>query len=1067
MTLRVLTVFIVLLLVQGMLHKVEGHYTLGFQGLNGPETPMGDRINSLPGGHSSGHVAYVQPGSLYMPPALQGNYYSPNGSVIVDTVGDLYFYINVSSTVGPINVTWELNLHFGSWLYIAIPPEFNPPSGWDTFIGGNSTYVWSTITNDRFHIETGKFPARHPLAPEWWYIRISAPNTTYTGSNPAWAGRSSGFLYPAGDDPWLDRQLKTGPFKGCYEVVAYGVKAPSCSGKYFFKIFYTSGYVNGVWENYTSFPPENYPVILVKGEVDPGYISGRVRYGGHSQYYYGYYYGSGVRAPGMVIANGTAIDPLTNKPTGRRVCGVGYFNMTSEGFYEIEGLAPGIYSLTAYAEGFEPKTLARSVTVKRGQSITGVDIYIQPGAKIQLRVFSKCPTGPVDWPSYVTFGYNTTVPLNPVGSLLATYNMSGYKGWPWGLVYLEVRDHSGRTISYDCQYWNITANPRDFTVYLGDPKCYRGVGSRWDGHIPDGPAHFISGLAGGVYYVTVNVFGYVQPKPLRVEIPKHGYTGAVYAELDLMKAGTIEVTVHFHSREMPSKPSPPVLSGDLVIEAYDSAGRLRGWNYTSLTAGSSTNVTLKIIGESILVTRNILNGLPEDTYTIKVWYPGYVQQEYPQVQASLCSSSYLSLHFIKGANITGTLYSRDWQDPSQPIPWQHPGREILIRAVDKLGYAYGANTLPITQVAGSSNVSFNVWGWDSIIANYLRFNWISRGLPSGFYCIEAYTVGYVQKNFNYVWVQKGVDATDVPVYIHVGATILVTVDFKTENIPAPLPSDHWSYYFRIEAYDVAGRLVAANITAVNQSTTVGDQLNPAQPSGVRSWTFMLQGFNGFTTPTNHVPALRKGYHSARYAKPDIVQGDYLDYGIPPGTYTIAVREETEGLISRYIQMVRLSVRVEGMVKVQVILQMDEQALIDGYVWVRNWIGDYRVASWLQIRTLEPAGTIYTSKSIDGYYGIRVPSGDYKIAVELTPPGGDAGYFRGVRSVSASWGSSVNGQDFYLDESGIAIPEFSAMNLLLILTVALTLIISSFLSESPYKTYRSCNNGRGYSNNRGM
>ncbi|MBS7626972.1 hypothetical protein KEJ51_08090, partial [Candidatus Bathyarchaeota archaeon] len=339
----------------------------------------------------------------------------------------------------------------------------------------------------------------------------------------------------------------------------------------------------------------------------------------------------------------------------------------------------------------------------------------------------------------------------------------------------------------------------------------------------------------------------------------------------------------------------------------------------------------------------------------------------------------------------------------------------------------------------------------------------SRGLPSGFYCVEAYTVGYVQKAFNYIWVQKGVDATDVPVYIHVGATILVTVDFKTESVPAPLPSDYWSYYFRIEAYDVTGRLVAANITAVNQSTTVGDQLNPAQPSGVGAWTFTLQGFNGFTTPTNHVPTFRKGYHSARYAKPNIVQGDYLDYGIPPGTYTINVREETEGLIPRYIQMVRVPVRVEGMVKVQVIMQMDERALIDGYVWVRNWLGDYRAASWLQIRTLEPPAPIYTSTSIDGHYRIRVPSGDYKIAVELTPPGGDAGYFRGVRGVSASWGSSSNGQDFYLDESGIAIPEFSDMSLLLILTVAITLTISTLLSEFPYKIYRSRTDSRDYNN----
>ncbi|MBS7629671.1 carboxypeptidase regulatory-like domain-containing protein, partial [Candidatus Bathyarchaeota archaeon] len=188
-------------------------------------------------------------------------------------------------------------------------------------------------------------------------------------------------------------------FKGCYYVKVSGMKAPSIAGKYFFKIFYTStkqpyaqlangspaglkaiwqaqgedplsGYANKYFEKYDTIPPENYPVLLVKGEVDPGYITGRVRYCGHSSYYYGYYYGSGVHTSGKVVAEGTAIDPVTNKPLTRKVSAVGYFlgqlpgqgenwkdrDTGSEGLYEIEGLAPGVYTLTAYAAGFVPRT---------------------------------------------------------------------------------------------------------------------------------------------------------------------------------------------------------------------------------------------------------------------------------------------------------------------------------------------------------------------------------------------------------------------------------------------------------------------------------------------------------------------------------------------------------------------------------------------------------------------------------------------------------------------------------------------------------------------------------------
>jgi len=148
----------------------------------------------------------------------------------------------------------------------------------------------------------------------------------------------------------------------------------------------------------------------VKGELDPGYISGRILYGGS---YYGYYYGEPITKPGRVIAEGEAIDPVTNERTGRKVCAVGYFSADAEGYYEIEGLAPGIYKLTAEAAGFPPVTLATEITVKRGQSIHGVNIYVCPGAKIKLKVNWKCPTGAVPWPENyaVNYEWNCAVSL--------------------------------------------------------------------------------------------------------------------------------------------------------------------------------------------------------------------------------------------------------------------------------------------------------------------------------------------------------------------------------------------------------------------------------------------------------------------------------------------------------------------------------------------------------------------------------------------------------------------------------------------------------------------------------
>ncbi|MHA1951926.1 MAG: carboxypeptidase-like regulatory domain-containing protein [Candidatus Thorarchaeota archaeon] len=600
--LATLCVTIFVLSAIATVNQVSAHYTLGAQlpGTLGevnagglPVQPTSGAGNGQPryhipengwdmanrdwAGHVPGHIAFVRPGTLYVPPSDQFNYYSPDGAVLTDTVGDLFVYICVADQIeftfsdrqvwtgqdGPINISWrgeqENFLTRGPFslfeprkhIYIAIPPEFTPPVDWEAGWGdvqttnqgfGDTSNIETTITNDHQFIETGKFGSRHPVAPNWWFIRITSdptyhpaapeirdntgavvPNPLYsvnevdilnthfkdtTGvdfnfkyvDDPVYAG-SAGFLYPPGMDPWLDRQISPAntngdesEFAGCYRVKILNMKAPNCAGKYFFKTFATgslqpyfdfqllavdttpdswaitgqptggipdrwqapgsptpaagqtgyggedynfdpwSGYLNGYFEKFDSFWPENYPVLLVKGEIDPGYISGTVRYCGHSQYYYGQFYGEGVHTSGKVVAEGTALDPITNEPTGRPVCAVGWFlgelpgqeddwkdrNTGSQGFYEIEGVAAGVYTLTAHAAGFVPRTLATQITIKRGQSLNGIDIYVCPTAKLQTKVYSKCPTGPVDWPEYVTLdGFPTrlqTLPVVPGGA---------------------------------------------------------------------------------------------------------------------------------------------------------------------------------------------------------------------------------------------------------------------------------------------------------------------------------------------------------------------------------------------------------------------------------------------------------------------------------------------------------------------------------------------------------------------------------------------------------------------------------------------------------------------------
>src|SRR5208282_5133384 len=173
-------------------------------------------------------------------------------------------------------------------------------------------------------------------------------------------------------------------------------------------LFQTSGILTGVpTEAPTQFiPTQNWPVLLVKGEVEPAIVTGTIRYGGYNSTLYG----QAVAEAGQVWAHmEDKIDPYTGQQI--TVCpaisqpsvpgctdAVGYFNATATGHYEVEGVAPGVYTLYAEAAGFPQQVCASDVTVLKGQSLH-FDCYVQPGPVIHGNVFSKHQFGDEPWSS--------------------------------------------------------------------------------------------------------------------------------------------------------------------------------------------------------------------------------------------------------------------------------------------------------------------------------------------------------------------------------------------------------------------------------------------------------------------------------------------------------------------------------------------------------------------------------------------------------------------------------------------------------------------------------------------
>jgi hypothetical protein len=370
-----------------------------------------------PGGKPSNVPGTNQIGNALDNPwyQLEGNSYSPFGSVLTGSTGDLIFAINATAGTCPGGVAEQRGLcsanpnHRLGWsgVTIFIPSGFTLP----TMDGSN---IVTTITDSYSNIQVWKVSPYDRYSPGWTAVNIWVDGIQNAVKN--------------GGSSYYDHQYINFTSAGeWYYFRINDVAAPTVAGRYFFKILLQgdSNYLAGpegtsgnatasfpigltlidefpfflitIGEAPTQFiPTENWPVLLVKGEIDPAIITGTIRYAGYNQTLYS----QPVQEAGRVYAKMTTrLDPYTGqqRPDLPLVDAVGYFNATAQGHYEVEGVAPGIYDLYAEAAGY-PETLIQSgFTVLRGQSLH-FDGYLQPGPVIHGNVYSKHQFGDEPWP---------------------------------------------------------------------------------------------------------------------------------------------------------------------------------------------------------------------------------------------------------------------------------------------------------------------------------------------------------------------------------------------------------------------------------------------------------------------------------------------------------------------------------------------------------------------------------------------------------------------------------------------------------------------------------------------
>jgi len=494
---------------------------------------------------------------------LEGNAYAPFGAILTDSTGDLIFAINSTTTTSTLG--WD------TWL-ILIPPGFGGVTG---------EQVVSTVTNNYANIVTGTVGASDRYAPGWTYVAITADQNT-----------QHQFINFTSAKEW-------------YYARVNGVKAPSIAGRYFFKMaLYGNNKQLGkgsYGEAPTQFiPVENWPVMLVKGEIDPAIITGTIRYAGYNATLYG----KPIQEAGMVWAKMTTkLDPYTGqKMTGAPTTdAVGYFNSTASGHYEVEGLAPGVYDVYASAAGYPQALIASSVTVLKGQSLH-FDGYLQPGPVIHGNVFTKHQFGDEPWPNtaYIKIELyaNPTVSHIPDASAGAPVSWSPLPCVAAGSysAYYPYRDAhycsngvSDNVISFPWHEYKVgttaTGDPITGVVATGtnpygqDPM---GVGPKQIWHVTKGtttPFHFefglkgeygapsdlsglvpqiyatwINGLTPGRYYARAWVFRYVQSgldgstfQEYSFDVTPNEWAGDVTLPIDLRLSSWVNKTVHFHN----------------------------------------------------------------------------------------------------------------------------------------------------------------------------------------------------------------------------------------------------------------------------------------------------------------------------------------------------------------------------------------------------------------------------------------------------------------------------------------------------------------------------------------
>jgi hypothetical protein len=839
----------------------------------------------------AGDKAEVAPGKI---PPTEKDHYLGNSSVTVKLEYPRSFILQ--ETVGDLAFTVALN-ELRRRIEIYIPPEFKVNTG--------SSYVWTNITNNYANIGITKAGSFDNIAPNWYKVSIT------------------------------NRAMEP----GAYSIRVFNVTAPSIVGLYFFKVF----------TDRTSIGPKNFPSVVVSADPNPAYVSGTVRYGGRLP---GYVYGDPITLD-ATSGEGGKVCAVGITAEGRIVLGQAFFNALGSSNYTLYGLAPGRYTLNATAAGYAPGELQYPIFLKAGQSMEGVDIFLEHSPVTTVVALSRWMKQPAPWGQI----RNET----DVGIVVQSKKIT-----------LEVFDSWNTTIRLLNATTNVGSTFHTFE-YRGDRDL--------DGHIPQDNSSYIGGIGPGRYYLRVWVNGYVQPSAANEWIWRNE-CAVVFSrneqnrriEILLEKTGSLRVTVHFTNSTQTLSEAETGKEGNLIVEAYNLVEEMRARNSTLVPAGSRTaSVELTGLfnssrdyglppGEYIIFARWTLR-TGTDTLRLYSVGAGYVSVGEVYLPSAYRygptghrvtigeSKNEISFYVLLQGGLNLTIYSVTPQKPFNITAWKHPGSALNVEIRDRYGVeVYGSFRLSQENKILPDGRQVLVNNTASVI-----------GLDDGTYSIHIFTYGYVQERAVFFSVRRG-EIADISAYVVTGVTIKITLVFQKQKILSSIDTyrNYWNNSaavpVRFEIYDSRMQFVGASATYI-----LGADTRTFFPD------ITIAGFEAYY-----------GNNATRWINYyDTTDGSrQRDYGLVSDWYTLEV------YVPGYYQKSDPVIEVRRGGETSVIILLERMAHLYGKVHTFNtYFANYTRISWVNVDAIGEEMTI-RSCTLDGDFDVWLVPGSYLVVFSL-------------------------------------------------------------------------------------